>query len=369
MKNRVAQLFRISAIFLMLLIIITACKEENTDDPVQLPELSTLAVQEISSQGAVSGGEISDEGNSPITVRGLVWSTSENPTTGSNEGITTEGNGIGTFTSTLTNLIPYTTYYVRAYAANSGGTTYGNQLEFETLPEGAFGTVTDIDGNVYWTVAFGDNEWMAQNLRTTKYSDGTPIPTGLSDEEWANTVEGAYTVYPYEDTLGGSREFEPVLEYDDYGFLYNAYAALYGNPCPEGWYVPSNDEWHSALDFVAAYYNLNNYEVGGALKSCRQVNSPLGGACKTIWHPRWDESDQAHGTNRAFFLALPAGHVNPESGYSGIGKDLYWWTSTPNSASFTQRFGMLYNNNGVYGGASRNNYGYSIRCYRPIIKE
>lgn len=370
MKNWRPLFFRISPFVLIALIIISSCKEdEPSEDPAGLATITTMAVDDISSFDATSGGNISSDGGAAITLRGLVWGTAENPTTAENEGISSEGEGSDAFTSSMTNLLPYTTYFVRAYATNSAGTAYGNQLEFETLPEGAFSTVTDIDGNVYWTVALGDNEFMAQNLRTTRYSDGTAIPTGLSDEEWSNTNEGAYTIYPYNDTIGSTRAFEPVLELDDYGYLYNGWAAIYGNPCPEGWHVPSNEEWQSSIDWVESYYNLYNYEVGDALKSCRQVNSPLGGGCKTIWHPRWNEDDQAYGTNRAFFLALPSGHVNTNHGYSGIGKDVHWWTSSINSASYTQFIGLLFDNSGVLGGASPNNYGYSIRCYRPLLKD
>jgi hypothetical protein len=66
--------------------------------------------------------------------------------------MSSEGTGSGNFASALTGLIPYSTYFARAYATNSKGTAYGDQLEFETLPEGAYGTVTDADCYVNWTV-------------------------------------------------------------------------------------------------------------------------------------------------------------------------------------------------------------------------
>jgi uncharacterized protein (TIGR02145 family) len=371
MKKRINLLMRIAALLILLLCIVYACKDEDEPevDPVQLPQLSTLSITDITSQAAMSGGNVTDDGGAEVTARGLVWSSNELPTLTDNEGISTEGGGTGEFSSQISGLAAYSSYFVRAYATNSSGTAYGNQLEFETLPEGAYATVTDIDGNKYWTLAIGDEEWMAVNLRTTKYTDGTSIPTGLSIEEWTNTTEGAYTVYPYEDTLGGDKFIEPVLELDNYGLIYNAEAARSGKLCPDGWYVPSYDQWENTLAAVASIYNVSEDEVGDILKSCRQVNSPLGGGCKTDWHPRWNESEFAYGKNKAFFLALPAGELNPEVGYLRLGESVTWWTTTPLSDSFTKRIGLTVDESAVFGGASRNNYGYSVRCYRPLVKE
>jgi uncharacterized protein (TIGR02145 family) len=367
MKNRTTLLAGVSAVFLLLLILHAGCKKDKSDS-IQLPAISTLAIQEISSQSASSGGEITSDGGAPIIVRGLVWSTSENPTTEINESMSSDGEGTGTFTSTLSALSPYSTYYVRAYASNSKGTSYGNQVKFETLPEGAFGTVTDIDGNVYWTVAIDDLEWMAQNLRTTRYADGTPIQTDLSDAEWATTTEGAYRVVPNDDTINGLKSFNPpLLEFDDYGFLYNAYAAD-ANPCPEGWHVAKENEWRLMLEFVKLFYNVGDGEVGNAIKSCRQVNSPLGGGCRTDWHPRWDEDPVAYGTNKVFFMALPAGRISSSGVYSGLGKEINWWTLYYGSG-WPSRLTLTFHFGAVFGGASPPNTGYCVRCARTLVKK
>jgi len=367
MKNQSTLSLSVIAFLLMLSIFHTGCKEDKLDTS-QLPVLNTLAIQEISSQSASGGGEITNDGGAPITARGLVWDTSDNPTTEINEGMTTDGDGVGAFTSSLTALSFYTTYYVRAYAINSKGTNYGNQVEFETLPDGAYGTVTDIDGNIYWTVAIGDYEWMAQNLRTTKYLDGTPILTGLSDEEWATTTEGAYRAIPYDDTIKGSSDFNPpLLEFDSYGLLFNAYAAE-ANPCPEGWHVAKEDEWISMLDFIKLFYNIDDGQVGNAIKSCRQVNSPLGGGCKTNWHPRWDEDPIQYGTNKIFFMALPAGYIDTKGFYSHLGKTGIWWTLRTSSGWPSSR--VISNSAGsVDYTTSPYNSGHSIRCIRELVKK
>lgn len=90
----------------------------------------------------------------------------------------------GTFTSTLESFSLNTTYYVRAYAMNDKGTGYGNEITFTTVAnpilfnsEKTYGTVTDIDGNTYRTIELGSQVWMAENLRTQKFSNGDLIGT------------------------------------------------------------------------------------------------------------------------------------------------------------------------------------------------
>jgi len=99
----------------------------------QLPVVTTADISGITKTGAVSGGEVTDEGGTPVTARGVCWSTATNPTVGGNK--TTNGSGTGSFTSNISNLTAGTKYYVKAYATNSGGTAYGNELSFTTTPD------------------------------------------------------------------------------------------------------------------------------------------------------------------------------------------------------------------------------------------
>jgi uncharacterized protein (TIGR02145 family) len=124
---------------LILLFIVTlfSCSsdenENNTPTPVvTIPVLTTSVISNITLNGASSGGNITSNGGADITARGVVWSTSPNPTI-SLTTKTTDGVGVGTFTSNLISLIPNTTYYVRAYATNSAGTAYGNEVSFITV--------------------------------------------------------------------------------------------------------------------------------------------------------------------------------------------------------------------------------------------
>jgi hypothetical protein len=117
-----------------------------------LPTITTTAISSISSTSAVSGGNITLDGGATVTARGVCWSTSTSPTiTLSTK--TTDGTGTGVFTSTLTGLAGGTTYYVRAYATNSFGTAYGNEISFKTL--GPTVTTTSISGITATTATSG----------------------------------------------------------------------------------------------------------------------------------------------------------------------------------------------------------------------
>jgi hypothetical protein len=97
-----------------------------------IPTVETATPNEITSTNATSGGNVSSEGGSSVTARGVCWSTTASPTTAKSK--TTNGTGTGSFTSSITGLNPGTTYHVRAYATNSAGTAYGSDISFETKP-------------------------------------------------------------------------------------------------------------------------------------------------------------------------------------------------------------------------------------------
>ncbi len=116
---------------LILIVLISAlisgCKKTDTGT---IPSLSTTAVSVITFNSAISGGEVTSDGKSDVTERGVCWSTSSNPTVENSK--TSDGAGTGIFVSDLTGLSSGTTYFVRSYATNSTGTAYGNQISFST---------------------------------------------------------------------------------------------------------------------------------------------------------------------------------------------------------------------------------------------
>jgi len=230
--------------------------------------------------------------------------------------------------------------------------------------------VTDIDGNVYRTVIIGDQEWMAENLRVTRYNNGDDIPTDLYHEDWANTTEGAYAIFPHEDEDGINSPEEMV---EAYGKLYNWFAVVDTRGlCPQGWSVPSADDWTQLVDYVVSqgYPNDdwdNTNGAGNALKSCRQIDSDLGGDCDTSEHPRWISDDTHYGFDEFGFSALPGGYrLAIGYLYFALGGGGYWWSSSEDSPT-----GALYRYTTCTRGILREwrfnkGRGLSVRCVRPI---
>ncbi|SVD28603.1 uncharacterized protein METZ01_LOCUS381457, partial [marine metagenome] len=126
--------------------------------------------------------------------------------------------------------------------------TGGEPLEV-TLSIDDGSTVTDIDGNVYETVEVGEQVWMKENLKVTHYRNGDEIPTGYSNDDWTNLTTGAYAVYN-DDSLNA----------DIYGNLYNGYAVEDERGlCPEGWHVPTDQEYTELTDYLG-------FGAGGKMK-------------------------------------------------------------------------------------------------------
>ncbi len=129
--------------FILLSAIFLSCKKDNVspNTPVAtLPTITTTSITSIAQTTALSGGNVSSDGGATVTVRGICWNTSANPGITGNH--TTDGSGLGVFVSTMTGLIPTTIYYVRAYATNSAGTVYGNEINFTTSNSISIPTIT-----------------------------------------------------------------------------------------------------------------------------------------------------------------------------------------------------------------------------------
>lgn len=121
------------ALFAFLIVLTWGCQKEGEDTvPAELPEVITHQVTDITYNSAKSGGEVTDDGEAEIIYRGVLWNTAGNPTVDDNEGVTSNGKGMGEFSSNVTGLSPSTTYYLRAYAVNSEGAAYGGEIEFTT---------------------------------------------------------------------------------------------------------------------------------------------------------------------------------------------------------------------------------------------
>jgi uncharacterized protein (TIGR02145 family) len=216
--------------------------------------------------------------------------------------------------------------------------------------EMGIGTMTDVDGNLYYTVKIGNQWWMKENLKTTKYSDGTPISNIQSGLEWVNAIEGAYCTYENTENYA-----------DTFGLLYNYYAIESGKLSPDGWRIPTFDDWMTLLYYIKSTLQIPN--------ECDALRSYSG------W---WNEysSEEQNGLDLVGFKALPSGYRAPVSNDSVIfyGKKSWtmFWSNTYNEDN-TNIYSLdlsPYNPSTVrmdgYGAAySSKNWGKSIR----LIKE
>jgi len=207
--------------------------EVNFTTAKGLATLKTNAISNIVPFSAQSGGNIISDGGAAITDRGICWSTSAHPTTANFK--FSDKASTASFTDSITPIGSQLVYYVRAYAINSYGTAYGNEVSFTSSSANA---VTDIDGNVYPYITIGTQTWMTRNLKTAHYRNGDSITNGVKGFDWLNNFTGAYS-FPNGDSINNA----------SLGKLYNIYAVQDSrNICPVGWHVPSEQEWET-LEF------------------------------------------------------------------------------------------------------------------------
>lgn len=200
-------------------------------------------------------------------------------------------------------------------------------------------TVTDIDGNIYHTVKIGTQTWMVENLKTTKYRNGDPIPNVTDGTEWISIITGAYCNYNNSTNNG-----------DIYGKLYNWYAVNDNRKiAPVGWHVATYTDWANMITFL-----------GG--------ESTAGGKLKEAGTSHWSNPNSG-ATNETGFTALPGGY---RAGISSGGSDLliyygYWWSSSENESNpgSIWYFHMGSNSSSIY---TYDNYflrnGFSVRCVK-----
>ncbi len=307
-----------------------------TTNQVTTAIVTTTAATNLTSTTATAGGNITDAGGGTIIAKGVCWSsTSQNPTIDDNKA---NGSGDGSFTSTLTGLTDGTTYYYRAYATNSAGTSYGELYSFIT-------PVTDIEGNLYKTVIIGTQVWMAENLKTTKFNDNTEIALVTSATEWGGLSTPAYCWYSNDEEY-----YKPL-----YGALYNWFAVNSGNLCPDGWHVPTDTEF----GVLEISLGMTQAEVDGL--SWRGTDQ--GAKLKNT--SGWNSGE--NGTNTSGFSALPGGYrYHSDGAFYGQSSIGYWWSTTTTTVDETYAWYRRLdgNNNGIYKGSTIKKAGKSVRCVK-----
>jgi uncharacterized protein (TIGR02145 family) len=296
------------------------------------PTVSSGAASDLAETTATLNGTVDADGGDAVTATGFVWGTDALLSGASDaSGSATSG----AFTASLTGLTGGTTYYFSAYAANGEGTDYGDTLSFTTTPAAAAFTcgtsAVTFDGHAYSTVEIGSQCWFAENLRTTKYADGSAIPEVTDASAWATTTDGARGAY--NNDAGNLAT---------YGYLYNWYAVdSAAGLCPTDWHVPTDAEWTTLTD------GLGGLSLAGeAMKSSASDT------------PAWN------GTNTSGFSALPGGiRFAFANFYAYVGSDGYWWSASPEGTeAWYRRIEGGYDN--VFRMSNNLRTGLSVRCVR-----
>ena len=260
---------------------------EEEEAELTPPTVITSEVIDVTETTAVSGGNVTDDGGATVTARGICWSISQNPTLDDNDGMTTDGNGTGTFTSDLTNLKERTTYYVRAYATNEKGTSYGDEISFTTEEEEEEGCEPDgeIAGHYYVDLGLPSGvKWATCNV-------GASSPEDYGDYfAWGETSPKAE--YSWENSVTNGEEMSDISGYAQY----DAATANWGG----SWRMPTKEQMEELVEHCEWEWTQVN-GVNGA-----KVIGP-NGSC----------------------IFLPAAGFRDGSSFFHDGYDGFYWSSTP----------------------------------------
>ena len=202
--------------------------------------------------------------------------------------------------------------------------------------------VTDIDGNIYQTVTIGTQTWMLENLKTTKYNDGTMIPNITNTISWSKLTTGAYCNYD-NDAANGNK----------YGHLYNWFAVNTGKLAPKGWHLPSDTEWIVLQKYVSTHLGVSG-SVGKAI------------AATTDWSGSTvigSIGNDLNKNNSSGFSAKPGGIRGDNGQFGGIGGYGYWWAAAESVSSPWRGLDYEYSNLGSEDSLVKG-AGFSVRCIK-----
>ena len=353
--------------------------------PISTMSVTTDSATHINHRSATLHGTINGMSNPEATTAGFVYGTAENALTNS---VAESMSVTGDYDCRIINLSNPTTYYYKAFETDGTDTTYGEVKNFTTSTLFICGSssIDDHEGNLYTTVQIGTQCWTKQNMRCTTAPDGTvTLGNGYGTHSY-------YTPYYYEPTgsvttYGNTYTKEEYVE--KFGRLYNYPAAMANNQatnfdyphrgiCPEGWHVPTDEEWKTMATFV--------YNSTAPVYKCPDCSGSINGSyyynCigKALADSTdWDESSSTcavgnnlSANNATGFSALPAGYYyydgSDDYGIYGVGSYTYFWSSTPYSESDIYYWELFYFHDYLYHDSDSRYYGFSVRCIHDSAK-
>ena len=349
---------------MILTLFISGCKKDNSDDTV-----SPAVLNEIEDYGytyAVCTGTLDYSNDGTLLLDEIYFSDVTDEPTVSNSNsrranyygdnyikiLSDESRHIN-FECKFTELQSNTTYYFRcAYVKNVTDTLYSNMVSITTKifeinslnfnDEVTYGQISDIDNNTYKTVEIGTQTWMAENLKTTKFNDGTSIPLLDNISDFLATTNPAYCNFENNEAAS-----EPL------GKLYNWYVVEAGNVCPSGWHVASASDWDILDNFVSGEYLCS----GKALASKE-------GWMEAFWYD-CNIGNNFDSNNSTGFSAIAAGAFSDYE-FGGFGHAGVWWSPDDQAGGYLPSSRYLTRDNSDIGvnSVETEDKGYSIRCVK-----
>ena len=298
---------------------------------------TTYTVIGTSTAGCTGTASVSVTVNALPTVTAsaspsTIYSGSSSTLTASGASTYSWSHSLGTGSSKTVSPTSTTTYTVTG-TSTAGCTATASVTVTVNNPCSGVSTVT-YDGVTYNTVAIGSQCWFKENLRTTKYNDGTSITNVTNSSTWKSTTSGAYCCYS-----------NNTSNCTTYGALYNWYAVNTGKLCPSGWHVPSDAEWTTLVNYL-----------GG--------EDVAGGKLKETGTTHW-QSPNNGATNSSGFTALPGGYrLSSTGGFAFLSILGYWWSSTDAGGSDAWSRSLQYANAKAPRSSQNKSYGFSVRCLR-----
>ncbi|MDA3822722.1 MAG: fibrobacter succinogenes major paralogous domain-containing protein [Bacteroidales bacterium] len=353
MKRSVKSIFffkSLALVSIMLLILsFQSCKKFEREISVATGEIS-----QVKFTTCAINGRVIVLGEDIITEHGFCYSLSTLPDISDYTKKLGPAISEGAFSTELTGLTTNMKYYVRAFASNNLGTSYGNEAIFETMNANEY--VFDYDENFYTKVKIGTQVWMAENLKTTHYEDGTKIQLLESDKLWADLSISDKAMCYYDNSLVNAKI---------YGALYTWATAMNGansssltsahvqGICPTGWHLPSDEEWTKLTDYLG----------GGSVAGDKMKESEMN---------YWIEHNNATPTNESGFSGLPGGfrvdqngtsNSNPGDYYAIGGYGLFASSTEANTYEAYDRI-LSWADPYAEQDNTPKNFGFSVRCIK-----
>ena len=220
-----------------------------------------------------------------------------------------------------------------------------------TLMPFVTGTVTDADGHVYKTMQYGNQAWTVENLRATKYYDGTGIPLVTDSLAWIAATTPTYCFFNYTTDTAEQRKW---------GALYNWYAVNTGKLAPTGWHVSTDADWDTLQNYLIAH----GYNYDGTLSENKIAKSI---SSRTDWLASPDTGTSGNDSsqnNTSGFSGLPTGY-NDYDGYTYYRNwYAFWWTTTEQDSTFVKLRSLSYAGSDLISAVFTKVYGLSVRLVR-----